>query len=73
MAGTHYTLTRDLNRDQPKRKACRRCLVEKPNDFDHFGKKLCGTRYQYTTVDVCKECAAKRISESVKTNWRNRG
>jgi hypothetical protein len=72
MSGTHYTLTRDLDRDRPKLKACRKCMAEKPNDFAHFGKKFNGTRDQFTTVDVCKDCTRKAISEGVRKNWRNR-
>lgn len=40
-------------------KPCKRCGVEKPNDFDHFGRKLWRGRDETTTVDVCNGCRRK--------------
>lgn len=62
MAGTHYTLDRDKPKPEvPKQKTCKRCQVTKANTFDFFGKKLCGSRTTYATVDICKACMGAKM------------
>lgn len=66
MAGTHYTLDRDVVRMVPREKPCRRCGTMYPNTFEFFGKKWFGNRKTYTTVDVCIKCKTERLAETLK-------
>ena len=53
-------------------KKCARCGEVKPNDFDHFGKKLQGTRNHFVTHDVCKFCTRMAISKGMAEMWKNK-
>lgn len=77
MSGTHYTLDRDRPENQNpmdlvKEKACRRCQVVRPNNFQYFGKKLWRTRHDFTTNEVCIVCQKAKVSESMKAKWQSR-
>lgn len=71
MSGKPFVLANNLF-VYSKTKVCRECREEKPNDADHFPKKLHGFRDRFTTADVCKVCKNRRISETLKRNAREK-
>jgi|ERR1700756_500495 len=49
-----------------KTKPCTRCGVEKPNDLDHFGRKLFFDRFTVVPTDVCQACTSAKVAN----RWR---
>lgn len=66
MTGTKYIMGRDRSPLAAPlvSKKCKRCDIEKPNNFVFFGKKQCQTRDNFVTNGICKTCTSKAMSDS---------
>lgn len=64
-----FVLSRDMAKVamSAKTKTCKRCKVEKPNDFAHFDKRICGLRDQFATTDVCKSCRMAKLFQTLES------
>lgn len=74
MTGTKYIMGKDMPPLTPAAptKVCKRCNIEKPNNFLFFGKKHQQTRTNFVTVDICKDCVSKKLSDTANENARKK-